>query len=58
MLQLKVEITGATTSDLELALEEVQSLITNGNPSGINSNETGRFRFDVSGEEADVDEEA
>lgn len=54
MLELKVEITGATTSDLELALEEVQSLITNGNTSGFNSNETGRFRFDVSGEEADV----
>lgn len=58
MLELKVEITGATTSDLVLALEEVQSLITNGNTSGINRNESGRFQFAVSGEEAEVDEEA
>lgn len=51
MLKLTAEITGRTVADLELALQEVQRLVSGDFTSGANSNDTGGFSFNVSGEE-------
>lgn len=48
-LKLTITISGNETGDLELALEEVQRLVSEGFTSGFDSNETGDFRFELSG---------
>lgn len=50
-MKLTIEITGHGTGDLETALEEVQRLVSEGNLSGKNENNTSGFRFDIEGEE-------
>lgn len=51
MLKLKIECSGKTFRDLELALDEVKRLVAQEYLSGFNSNDTGRFTFDITGEE-------
>jgi hypothetical protein len=50
-MKLTSTIEGQTTSDLEVALEEVHRLIAEGNTSGFNRNDTGRFEFSIEGSE-------
>lgn len=50
-MKLSIDITGHTTGDLETAIEEVMRLVSEGNLSGKNENDTGGFRFDIEGEE-------
>jgi 5-methylcytosine-specific restriction endonuclease McrA len=50
MLTLTVTIEGRTDGDLELALEAVTDSIQRGNTSGFDSNESGRYTFDIAGE--------
>ncbi len=45
--ELKVEIEGRHEIDLEDALEETLRLVREGYLSGSNSNDTGRFTFDI-----------
>lgn len=54
MLTLTIEITGKEYGDLELALEQVLEAIKSEYRSGFNSNDTGRYTFDVSGEEEEI----
>lgn len=49
MMELNIEIEGAEESDLEMALEEVLRKVRQGYRSGFDSNDSGRFNFDVSG---------
>lgn len=51
MLTLAIDITGKTTSDLELALEEVTRLVLEDNLLSFGSNESGSFHFDITGDE-------
>jgi hypothetical protein len=51
MLDLKITILGHRQDDLEVALGEVTRLVQQGCLSGMNSNDTGRFNFDVKGDE-------
>lgn len=51
MLTITITATGKTSDDLELAIGEVTRLLSEGNTSGFNRNETGSFTFDISGEE-------
>lgn len=57
MLKLEIEITGNTTSDLEIALDEVRKQVSEGFTKGFNRNDTGRYHFDVTGEEEETEEE-
>ncbi len=50
MLTLTINIEGDGDSDLEYALEEVARLVRLGCTSGNNSNGTGNFNFDITGE--------
>lgn len=50
----------STDDDIELGLEEVTRLVSQGMTSGFNRNDTGRFRFDIievaeNPEEADIE---
>lgn len=47
MKKLAISITGKTTSDLESSIREVLRLISNGNTSGFDSNESGQYTFEV-----------
>lgn len=51
MLTLTVNIEGNQPGDLEIAIEEVARLIREGYLCGMNSNDTGKFNFNVAGEE-------
>jgi len=51
MMNLAITIEGRTESDLEFALQEVTRLVGEGYTSGGNSNDTGSYSFNVSGEE-------
>jgi flagellar basal body rod protein FlgG len=51
MLELRVTITGRTALDLQLALDEVTHSVANGNTVGFDSNEAGRYDFEVDGED-------
>ena len=51
MRNLKINIEGKSDSDLEIALEEVLRVIKNGNMSGMDSNDSGEFNFQISGDE-------
>ncbi|STQ90060.1 hypothetical protein [Iodobacter fluviatilis] len=47
MKKLAISITGKTTLDLENSILEVLRLISNGNTSGFDSNESGQYTFEV-----------
>lgn len=51
MYKLTIEIEGKTTDDLLYALDEVRSKVEQEYGSGFDSNDSGRYKFDVSGEE-------
>lgn len=55
MLSLKVEITGSTAADIEAALDEVTRSVENGNTCGFDRSTTGRYFFEVTGEEGPRD---
>jgi hypothetical protein len=57
MKTFTIEVSGATLSDVEMAIDEVKRVISAGNTSGFNDNETGSFSFDSSGEYADRGDE-
>lgn len=51
MLTLTVEIHGKTFGDLELTLEEVTKSVSSENIEGFDRNDSGRYYFDIKGEE-------
>ena len=51
MLSITINAEGKTDSDIEIAVEEALRNIKAGNRSGMNSNDSGRFDFEISGEE-------
>lgn len=57
MLKLKIDIQGKSYSDLEFALDEARRLILAGNTWGKDSNDTGKYAFQVEGNPESVDEE-
>ena len=57
MLNLSVSAQGKTFRDLEYALEEVLPKIRKEYLSGMDSNDDGGYFFDVTGEEAQNEEE-
>lgn len=56
MLKLTVNISGKSFSDLEIALEEVTSKVSQEYVSGMDRNESGRYHFEIEGEE-EIEEE-
>lgn len=50
MKTFQIELSGNFEGDIEMALAEVARLIAEGYTSGFNSNDTGSFSFDSSGE--------
>jgi hypothetical protein len=52
-LTLTATLTGSTTSDLEIALDEVQRLTSEGYETGHNRNDSGSFTFSIDGHEED-----
>lgn len=48
MLTAKIELHGDTERDIELALDEVRRLVSEGYTSGHNRNDTGKFTFTIS----------
>lgn len=57
MLKLTVEITGKTEGDIELALQETLRKVEGGYKSGFDRNDSGRYSFEIEGEEEPVEEE-
>jgi hypothetical protein len=53
MLDLTINIEGHTESDLEIALQEVKRIVSEGCLSGFNSNSTGSFKFNINGSAVD-----
>lgn len=53
-LKLIVEIEGDSDGDLSLALDEISRLVGEGCLSGGDSNDSGRFSFEITGEEEAV----
>lgn len=51
MLTLKVEVEGKTFRDLCLALEEAMNKVEREFTSGMDSNESGRYSFEIDGKE-------
>ena len=51
MLKLTITIEGKTANDLSLALEAVTESVENGNTMGMDSNDSGSYGFEISGEE-------
>jgi hypothetical protein len=51
MLTLTVTVEGKTQDDLTLALKEVLAKVEGDYSSGSDSNDSGSYRFDVTGEE-------
>lgn len=51
MIAANIHVEGKTTEDLLLALEEVTRKVREGFTSGFDSNEDGRFQFDLQGSE-------
>jgi hypothetical protein len=48
-MTLQIEIEGHTTEDAALALDEIKRLVSEGFRTGFNSNDTGRFSFEITG---------
>ena len=51
MFELTVTIYGETASDLEMGIEEVSRLVSEGYQSGSNANDTGEFFFSTKEQE-------
>lgn len=58
MLELSITITGKTTGDLELALEQVNTDVSKGCVEGFDRNDSGRYFFEIKGEEEENDDDA
>ena len=50
---LVVNVEGNTESDLEFALEQVIEKVREGYTSGMDSNDTGRYDFEVKGDDTE-----
>ena len=50
MLKLKIDIQGKSYGDLEFALDEARRLILAGHTWGKDSNDTGKYAFQVEGD--------
>jgi hypothetical protein len=48
--EFTITVSGETQSDIEAALEEVLKLVREGYLSGVDSNESGEYSFDSTGE--------
>lgn len=46
-----IELEGETTEDLEIAIDEVKRLLSEGYFSGFNSNENGSYSFSMKNKE-------
>lgn len=59
MLTLTITVEGKTQGDLENGLEEATRRFNQGNLLGFDRNDSGNFRFEVTGdeEESDADED-
>jgi hypothetical protein len=53
MMDLKVQVTGRTARDIELALHEVMRSVEDGNTSGFDRNQDGDYTFEISGVDED-----
>jgi hypothetical protein len=53
MLKCTINITGETTNDIELAIEEAKKNIIAGNTSGFDGNDSGNYSFTISEIEED-----
>ena len=49
-LVLTIEVTGLTKDDLALALDEIKKQVNRGFTAGRNSNESGKYNFNLKGE--------
>lgn len=58
MLVVTATITGKTTGDLDLALDELKRLLSEGYTSGANSNDSGGYQFSSFGETEEESQEA
>jgi hypothetical protein len=47
MLTVTIKLTGKTACDIELAIDEVKRLLSDGYLSGRNENDCGSYSFDV-----------
>ena len=54
MLKLTITIEGKTANDLSLALEAVTTSVENGNIMGMDSNDSGSYGFEISGDDESV----
>lgn len=52
-LKVIIELNGKTARDIRQAIAEVSNLLGTGYLSGYNENNTGDYRFDVTGEDED-----
>lgn len=57
MITATIEVTGSSMSDIELAIEEAAKAIVQGYLTAYNSNDTGSYQFDVTGEEKPYEED-
>lgn len=58
MLKVTIALEGKNDSDIENALNEVKRLLSEGNRSGFNENDSGKFEFFTEGQEEPDEEEA
>lgn len=56
MLELKIVMSGKTSSDLELALDIIRRQLGEGYLGGTDSNDSGRYSYDVTGDDEELDE--
>jgi hypothetical protein len=54
-LTLTVTIKGETLSDLEMAMDRIKGQVAEGYKTGSDRNGTGRYSYEVKGEEVDAD---
>lgn len=48
-LTLTIEIKGDALGDVEIALDQVRTLVSNGYREGLDRNESGNYRFEIKG---------
>lgn len=58
MLKLTIAIQGKTEGDLAVALEQVQKQVEGGFTSGGDRNDSGRYYFEIEGEEEVSEDES
>lgn len=57
MLTLTITVTGKTEGDIENGLDEAARRYNQGNLLGFDRNDSGSFRFEVTGEEEPAEDE-